>query len=205
MTPIKPTRMELLKIKKRIKLAEKGYKLLKQKRDVLVMEFFSTLREIKQIRSSFAEQLNQANKSLFNAVAIDGSSEIQRASLGLTESMNIFVQQKRVRGINISQLSAQNLKYQWPGYFDQSIEFDYALVKYRSLLPDIIKLTEKQLALKKLGEEIRKTKRRVNALEYIVIPKLHNYKKSISLHLQELERDNFARLKIIKMQKENEL
>ena len=202
MPSYKPTRMELLKTKKRIKLAEKGHKLLKQKRDVLIMEFFSVLKEIKQYRLNISDKLSKAQKSLYNAIAIEGALDIERLSLGLAQDVKLDFGTERIMGVELPRLDNLDVNYQWPGYYDQSVELDNAIVKYRKLFPDLIKLAEKQLILNKMAEEIKKTKRRVNALEYLTIPRLKEIKKNISFRLEELERENFSRLKVIKKLKE---
>jgi V/A-type H+-transporting ATPase subunit D len=194
--------MELLKVKKRIKLAEKGHKLLKQKRDVLIMEFFSVLREIKQIRLNLSTKLSKAQKSLYNAIAIDGTLNVERLSLGLSQDVSIEFKSDKIMGVEVPKLANLSIKYEWPGYYDQSIELDNAMVKYRELFPDLIKLAEKQLVLKKMAEEIQKTKRRVNSLEYLTIPRLKQVKKTITFRFEELARENFSRLKLIKKKSE---
>ena len=89
MRAIKPTRMELLLLRKKLKLAKKGHKLLKEKRDVLVMEFFSVLKDIKNLREGIGEKLEKAQNSLYNAEAVEGELNIERISFGLAESVNI--------------------------------------------------------------------------------------------------------------------
>ncbi|MCK5282145.1 MAG: V-type ATP synthase subunit D [Nanoarchaeota archaeon] len=200
MPAYKLTRMELLRTKKRIKLAEKGHKLLKQKRDVLIIEFFLILKDIKKVRINLSDKLGKAQNSLYNAIAIEGTLDIERLSLGLAQDVNVNFDSDRIMGVEIPKLTNLDISYQWPGYFDQSVELDNAIVKYRKLFPDLIKLAEKQLILKKLAEEIKKTKRRVNALEYLIIPRLNGIKKNITFRLEELERENFSRLKVMKKQ-----
>jgi V/A-type H+-transporting ATPase subunit D len=204
MPTFKPTRMELLKVKKRIKLAKKGHKLLKQKRDVLVIEFFQVLKEIKEIRMQMKNRLANAQKSLYNAIALEGKLDIERTSLGLAQDVTLGITTKSVMGVEVPKLNEIKVNYQWPGYFSQSVELDSALVKYRALFPELIKLAEKQLILKKLADEIQKTKRRVNSLEYLTIPGLHSAAKKITFRLEELQRENFSRLKVIKRNKERE-
>jgi len=198
----KLTRMELLKTKKRIKLAQKGHKLLKQKRDVLIMEFFSMIKEIKKIRLNLSDKLGVARNSLYNAIAFEGTLDVERLSLGLAQDVHLDFESHSVMGVDLPKLTNLHISYQWPGYFDQSVELDNAIVKYRTLFPDLITLAEKQLILKKLAQEIQKTKRRVNSLEYIILPRLFNIKKLIAFRLEELERENFSRLKVIKKKKE---
>jgi V/A-type H+-transporting ATPase subunit D len=202
MVQYKPTRMELLKVKKRIKLALKGHKLLKQKRDVLIIEFFKVLKEIKDHRLQISDKLSKAQKSLYNATALEGTLDIERLSLGLAQDVSVDFGTKSLMGVEIPKLNNLKISYQWPGYQDQSVELDNAIVKYRELFPNFINLSEKQLILYKLADEIKKTKRRVNALEYLTIPRLKEVKKSITFRLEELERENFSRLKVIKKKKE---
>jgi V/A-type H+/Na+-transporting ATPase subunit D len=198
MQSFKPTRMELLKFKKRIKLARKGHKLLKQKRDVLVFEFFKVLKEIREIRKQLSNKLSVAQKSLYNAISFDGNLEIERVTTGLAQDVNIDITYHKLMGVEIPKMGEIKVNYQWPGVFGTSVDFDNAIIKYRELFPEFIQLAQKQLVLKKISEEIIKTKRRVNSLEYIIIPNLEHIKKTISFKLEELERENFTRLKKIK-------
>ncbi len=198
MQQFKPTRMELLRTKKRINLAKKGHKLLKQKRDVLIMEFFSVLKDVKQLRKKMSDHLTKAQSSLYNAIASEGILNVERMSLGLTRSMQINIANDKVMGVSIPRVGDIKIDYEWPGFGDESVEFDNAIVKYRSLFPDLMHLAGKQLILNKIAKEIKKTKRRVNALEFLTIPRLEDQKRLISFRLEELERENFARLKVIK-------
>jgi len=198
MRAIKPTRMELLLLRKKLKLAKKGHKLLKEKRDVLVMEFFSVLKDIKNLREGIGEKLEKAQNSLYNAEAVEGELNIERISLGLAEGVNIEVGSRSIMGIDVPVIKNVSVKDQWHGYFGQTIELDNAIKQHRELFPDFIRLVEKQLVLKHLSEEIKKTKRRVNSLEYLTIPRLEKVKRAITFKLEELERENFSRLKIIK-------
>lgn len=198
MAVIKPTRMELLKTRKRLKLAQKGHKLLKEKRDVLVMEFFNILKDIKQFRANIAGKLNTAQASLGNSQAIDGEANIQRIATTLSKDVDIEFSNKSLMGVEFPEIKNISVDHIWPGYFDMSVEFDNSVVQYRELFNDILRLSEKQLMLRKLAEEIKKTKRRVNALEFFIIPNLEALKKMVTFKLEELERENFSRLKIIK-------
>lgn len=198
MPTIKPTRMELLLTRKKLKLALKGHKLLKQKRDVLVLEFFQVLKEIKQKRKEIASKLISAQNSLHNAQAIEGELNIERASIGLSSGASIEISSRSVMGVEIPVINNIEVEHHWHGYFYQTVELDNAIKQYRDIFPDLMKLMEKQLTLKHLAEEIKKTKRRVNSLEYLTMPRLENTKKIISFKLEELERENFSRLKKIK-------
>ena len=198
----KPTRMELLRIKKRILLAKRGHRLLKHKQDVLIMEFFIVLRQIKELRRNMSTRLSKAQQSLSNAIALEGALDIERLSLGLAQDVSVQFEPYMIMGVQVPKLKEIKVDYQWPGYGDQSVELENALVKYRGLFPELMNLAEKQLVLKKLALEIQKTKRRVSSLEYITIPHLKAGQKSISFHLEERERENFSRLKVVKKQHE---
>lgn len=198
MPTIKPTRMELLLIRKKLKLAEKGHKLLKEKRDVLIMEFFSVLKDIKKLRENIVDRLLKAQSSLYNAEAIEGELNIERTALGLAEGVKFDINPRLIMGVKVPEITNINVEQRWHGYFEQSIELDNAIKQHRELFPDFIKLAEKQLMLKRLADEIKKTKRRVNSLEYLIMPRLEKIKKNITFKLEELERENFSRLKIIK-------
>jgi len=101
-------------------------------------------------------------------------------------------------GVEVPVITNIDVKHEWPGYFEQTVELDNAIKQYRDMFPDLIRLMEQQLMLKHLAEEIKKTKRRVNSLEYLAIPRLEHTKKIITFKLEELERENFSRLKKIK-------
>jgi V/A-type H+-transporting ATPase subunit D len=198
MPTIKPTRMELLLAKKKLKLAAKGHKLLKQKRDVLVLEFFQVLKEIKEQRNLISKNLINAQDSLHNAQAIEGELNIERTALGLSSGASIELSSRSIMGVEVPLIKDIKVEHQWYGYFEQTVELDNAIKQYRDMFPDLIRLMEKQLMLKHLAEEIKKTKRRVNSLEYLAMPRLEHTKKIITFKLEELERENFSRLKKIK-------
>jgi V/A-type H+-transporting ATPase subunit D len=191
---IKPTRMELLLLRRKLKLAEKGHKLLKEKRDVLIMEFFKVLKDIQELRKGVGERLSKAQKSLLYAQAADGQLSIERLDFSGAE---ITFSGKNIMGVEFPQVKDVKAGTGWPGYIS-SVELDSAIKQYRDLFPNLIRLSEKQLMLSHLAEEIKKTKRRVNSLEYIIIPNMEEVKKMITFKLEELERENFSRLKIIK-------
>ena len=198
MATIKPTRMELLLAKKKLKLAFKGHKLLKQKRDVLVLEFFKVLKEIKEFRGQISGNLISAQTSLYNAQAIEGELNIERIALGISSGATIDIGSRSIMGVEVPVVNDIKVENQWHGYFEQTVELDNAIKQYRDIFPELIKLMEKQLMLKHLAEEIKKTKRRVNSLEYLTMPRLEKVKKVITFKLEELERENFSRLKKIK-------
>ncbi|MDP6670831.1 MAG: V-type ATP synthase subunit D [archaeon] len=198
MSNLKATRMQLLIIKRKIKLAKKGHKLLKEKRDALIMEFFSILKEIKELRKGIGTKLKQALRVLGKAQALQGITDVERFALGVSPDLKVEFGSKAIMGLEMPSISEVESKHQWHGFIESSIELDNAMVKFREILPALLKLSAKQLAFQRLGEEIKKTKRRVNSLEYIIIPRLDGASSMIEFKLEELERENFTRLKMIK-------
>lgn len=194
--------MGLLLTKRKLKLASKGHKLLKQKQDVLIMEFFNVLREIKRLRKEVAAKIIFAQKSLSRAQALQGTADIERVFNSLTDDVVITFKQRNIMGVKIPEIDEIKTDYHWYSYLDSNVELDNAVVLYREMFPSLMKLAEKQLALNRIAEDIKKTKRKVNALEYIIVPRLEAVKDMISFKLEEQERENFTRLKKIKKKKE---
>jgi V/A-type H+/Na+-transporting ATPase subunit D len=198
MGSFKATRMQLLIIKRKIKLAKKGHKLLKEKRDALIMEFFSNLKEIKQLRKEIGNKFQKGLTVLSKAQAMQGIIDVERFALGVSPYLEIEFGSKKVMGLEMPNITEVKTKNQWHGFIEASVELDNAIVQFRNFLPALLKLSAKQLAFQRLGEEIKKTKRRVNSLEYIIIPRLEGASDTIEFKLEELERENFTRLKMIK-------
>ncbi len=194
---IKATRMGLLITKRKLKLAKKGHKLLKEKRDALVMEFFTALKEIKGLRTGLGDKLMNAQNSLQKASPIQGIQDLERFALG-TGTVSYDFSSKNVMGVQIPEISNVSVEQQWYGYYESAVELDNAVAQYRELLPTLLKLAAKQLALNRVAEEIKRTKRKVNSLEYLIIPRLEGTKEFIAFKLEEFERENFIRLKKIK-------
>lgn len=201
---IKPTRMGLLLTRKKLKIARKGHKLLKEKRDVLVMEFFDTFKGIKELRQEIAEKMIKAQNSLYSAQAVEGQLNVQRTALALSTGVDIEMTTRNLMGVELPSVKSIKVKDSWYGYYDTTVELDNAIQRYRELFPQLMKLVERQLALTHLAGEIKKTKRRVNSLEYLTIPGLEDIRKAITFKLEELERENFSRLKKIKTVQERE-
>lgn len=209
MADVNPTRMELIKTKDRIKLAVKGHKLLKQKRDALILEFFKILKKAKDLRGQLAEKMKYGYQSLALAETYHPIQEIAKVSLDLRKDIDIDIEVKNVMGVKIPHLTAEmEAKHflEIPSYSvpATSAKIDAAVGDFGQILEMVIKLAETETAMKRLIIEIEKTKRRVNALEYVLIPRLEEQKRMISFQLDEMERDSFVSLKTIKRRLEKE-
>jgi len=197
-----PTRMELLKAKTRVKLARKGHKLLKQKRDALVLEFFKILGKAQDLRSD----LNARMKNAYGALAVSQSyhsmQEIESASMAVKRAPNVHVEVRNIMGVKIPTLEASEPKKPLltRGYsiVGTSAKIDEVADTFKHVLDLVFKFSETENGIRRLIIEIEKTKRRVNSLEYVMIPRLEGQAKLISFRLEEMERDSFVMLKTIK-------
>lgn len=195
---IKPTRMGLLLAKRKLKLASKGHKLLKDKQDALVMEFFSVLKDIKRIRKTISSDLSSAQKSLFRAQAMSGAHEVEEIADSLTKQASFSVNEVSIMGVKIPRIDNIEVNDEWYSYLSGNLELDSSIKKYRAIFPDLMNLMEKQIALNKIAADIKRTRRKVNSLEYTIVPRLEKLKAMITFKLEEQERENFTRLKMLK-------
>ena len=203
MADVIPTRMELIKTKNRIKLAKKGYELLKKKRDALVLEFFNILKKARDLRGELTKRVEEAYHTLQLIELYNTRSKLNEISMSLTRDMEIDLDVKNIMGVKIPSIE-MNIDmrpyYERPGYsaIESSAKLDEGIAAFESVFEITMKLAETETAIKRLIGEIEKTKRRVSSLEHILIPRLEAQKKMISLRLDEMERDSFVSLKVIK-------
>ncbi len=199
---IKPTRSELIELKKKIKLAGGGHKLLKMKRDGLILEFFELLNKAKDVRSDLDAAYAVANEKIGLAKAVEGTVAIQSTAFALKDIPNIEIASKNVMGVVVPKIESsqirKNLCKRGYGIIGTSSCLDEAVEAHEALVEKIIVAAEIETAMKKLLDDIERTKRRVNALEFRVIPELTDAERFIELRLEEMERENTFRLKRIK-------
>lgn len=197
---ITPTRMQLLALKDRRNLAEKGYQLLSEKLEAITSELFSAVVKYREavsgIRESILETENQINELGLQM----GEGAIQRVAVNFPRKFMIKTKQKNLMGVKIPKLSLEKLE---SGKIPYSIRettslFDISIIQFEKTLKDLIMLAEIQSLIQRLAHEISETKRRVNALNYIIIPRLDATINWIQLSLAERERESFVRLKKVK-------
>jgi V/A-type H+-transporting ATPase subunit D len=199
---VNPTRMELLKLKDREKLAVKGHGLLKEKRNALIMEFFNILERVKGSRENVEKKLAESFEDLTAAQISMGDLAVKKAAMSVTESVKVDIDSRSVMGVVVplidSETSKRTLVERGYGFMDTSAKLDEAAKNFEESIALIFELAEIEKTVVLLAAEIESTKRRVNALEHIIIPRMENTVKYIEMRLEEMERENFVRLKMIK-------
>ncbi|MGZ4919311.1 MAG: V-type ATP synthase subunit D [Halobacteriota archaeon] len=199
---VKPTRSELLEIKKKIRLSESGYKLLKMKRDGLILEFFDVLEKARDARTDVAQTYEHARETINIAKMVEGVIEVYSAAFALKDRPEIDVSSKNVMGVVVPEVEFNPIRKKIDergyGIIGTSSVIDDAAAAYEDLLSKVILAAEIETTVKRLLKEIERTKRRVNALEFRVIPDLKEAEGFIAFRLEEMERENIFRLKKIK-------
>jgi len=199
---IQPTRSELLEVKKKIVLTTNGHKILKLKRDGLILEFFKILDQAKDLRMEIARRYKDAQQSIAIANAVDGAIAVRSASYALTGHPEIQLRSRNLMGVVVPDIKSSKIVAPLPergyGIIGTSPRIDEATDSYEKLVETVVKAAELETTMKKLLDEIERTKRRVNALEFKVLPELEEVERFIRFSLDEMERDNTFRLKRIK-------
>ena len=202
---VKPTRMELLRVRRKIELAVKGHKLLKEKRDALFNEFFSELEPAREKRKELESELAGAFDSLSIAMAQLGRATVAENALASSgnNSVELEIGERNVMGAVIPTVKAEgdfsrNIAERGYSITGTSSSLDDSAEKFEKALGKTISLAEKESLLERLSLEINRTKRKVNSLEKVTIPRLEETKKYIRQRLEERERETFFMLKKVK-------
>ena len=198
---VKPTRSELLKIKKQIKLAKSGYSLLKKKRDGMILEFFEILKRAKTLRQELVEEYKKALEKMNIARVLEGDLKVKSIAMAIKDIPDVKLTTKNIMGVKVPKIESSEIKkaFMQRGYgIYNSSAIDEAAAAYEKVVEKIILAAEVETSMRKLLSEIEKTKRRVNGLEFVVIPNLDKQKGFIQLRLEEIERENIFRMKRIK-------
>lgn len=201
---IKPTRSELTELKKKILLAKSGYSLLKKKSDGLILDFFEILHKVKDLRLSISNNYISAIDKMNMARIIESDLKIKSLAIAISNSPEIEIGQKNIMGVIVPSISNINLQKTRlnRGYgIYNSAAIDEAAEAYERVVEKIITAAEVETSMRRILKEIERTKRRVNALEFEVIPNMERAKTFIQLRLEEAERENMFRMKRIKKKK----
>ncbi|MEM0155386.1 MAG: V-type ATP synthase subunit D [Thermoplasmataceae archaeon] len=202
---VRPTRIELIRINKRIKLAARGLDLLKMKRSALVMEFFTIVRQVRGMRENLRNDVADAIDLFKVAEIIDGTMNVERVA-NMSADSTVNVATKNVMGVRVPEVG---INYSTSVLTDRyravavPTAINDAIIRFEKIFRLIIEIAEKENSMRKLLYEIDKTKRRSNAIENILIPNLKESATYIKMRLSEIERDTFTTLKMIKKKMES--
>lgn len=201
---VNPTRMELTKLKSRLSTATRGHKLLKDKQDELMRRFIDLIKYNNELRKSVEEELQKSFKDFVMARAVMSTEFLEEAIVYPKESISLEITKKNIMSVNVPVMKFKRKMEEdegsiYPyGYANTSGELDTAIEKLYGILPKLLELAEVEKTCQLMADEIEKTRRRVNALEYMTIPQLEETIKFIIMKLDENERGNLTRLMKVK-------
>ncbi|MDD2626056.1 MAG: V-type ATP synthase subunit D [Candidatus Methanomethylophilus sp.] len=199
---ITPTRSVLLELKKKIKLSQSGYKIMKMKRDGLIIEFFEVLEKARAMRAGVASDFQAAMKKITIARAVDGEIAVRSAAYALQNYPTVKLSSKSIMGMMVPKVEAESIHTsivnKGYGVIETSAYIEDAAAAFEKLLETLVRAAEVETTMKKLLDEIERTKRRVNALEFKIIPELKDSERFVKFRLEEMERENTTRLKHLK-------
>ena len=202
MEQVRPTRMELMRLKAQIRLAEQGRDLLRQKMDALIQEFFKILSSVSESRDELEQVSQAADLALMIAEAVDDPVTLRSASFASRRSITIDISGKNIMGVPVPVIEkkrvSKTMLERGYGIITTSARIDETAERYELELDLLIKLAEIETAMRRLGTEIQMNRRRVNALEQILIPELQGQAKYIENAIEEREREDLFRLKKVK-------
>jgi len=202
-TVTNPTRMELTRLKGKLKTAQRGHKLLKDKRDELMKQFLDTVREVRALRTEVERELMTVHSAFTVASALMSSEALEQALLYPKQSVELDMTFQNIMSVNVPvyhfKTKSDDAGEIYPyGFATTSGELDGAVEALSGVLQDMLRLAEIEKTSQLLAEEIEKTRRRVNALEYVKIPQMQENIKYITMKLDENERANTIRLMKVK-------
>ena len=194
-----PTKTNLMKLRRNLSFAQEGYDLLEQKRQILVVELMGLVDKTADAQEKLEGELAEAYEALKQAILVMGRQGVADVAPAVNIDTEIAIQMRRLMGVNIPRVEV-SLQDHAPyfSFAETSFRVDEAISRFKGLLADLGKLAELRISLMRIAEEVRKTMRRVNALEKIAIPDYRESIKYIEDTLEENERETFATLKLVK-------
>ena len=201
---VNPTRMELTRLKARLKTATRGHKLLKDKQDELMRRFIELIKQNKKLRTQVEKELKEAFDEFLLASAVMSPELLEEAVAFPKENISVDIKKKNVMSVHVPVMSFirklegdEGSIYPY-GFATTSSELDDAIRKLYTIMPMLLELAEVEKACQLMADEIEKTRRRVNALEYRTIPALQETIRFIRMKLDENERSTITRLMKVK-------
>lgn len=194
-----PTKLELIRIRRSLQVAQNVYRILEDKRDILVRRLNELIEEAEEARRKLMEPLTKAYDALHESLLIMGPLRLQSIATNVPETVSVRAKSRTIMGINIPTVELDGGKIGLTyGFADTTVSLDEAASMFRELVGVICKAAELENAIFRLAEELKKTQRLLNALQHVVIPRYRDAIKFISMTLEERERDDFVKLKHIK-------
>lgn len=200
---VNPTRMELTRLKKQLSTAVRGHKLLKDKRDELMRRFLELIRENKELRAQVEREIGSAHSHFVQASALMDKKSLDTALMYPKQQVSLSVETENVMSVEIPKFETRLRTseagdiYAY-GFADTSFELDSAVEQVNDLLPLMLRLAETEKATQRMAIEIEKTRRRVNALEHVMIPRYQETIRFITMKLEENDRSSRTRLMKVK-------
>jgi V/A-type H+-transporting ATPase subunit D len=203
---VHPTRMELLALRKKRDIAERGRDLLREKLDALMIEFFDLVREVSSLRERAYGLLQEAYSLFIEAQMVHGLTRLEQFSIGAEDRFDLDPKTRNVIGVALPYLQVNVVALKTAPYnlLASSAKLDEATLKMAEALKVITELSSAEAAIRELAQAIASTKRRVNSLDYVIIPRVVQSIRYIQMHLEEREREDFFRLKRIKRRMEKQ-
>ena len=201
---VNPTRMELSRLKIRLKTAVRGHKLLKDKQDELMRQFIDMIKKNKKLREKVEEMLQNSFKDFLLSRGVMSDEMLESAIAYPKEKIGVEVKKKNIMSVNVPQMTFvrenegnQGMIYPY-GYAQTSADLDDAIDGLNSVMDNLLELAEVEKACQLMADEVEKTRRRVNALEYMTIPQLQETIRFIQMKLDENDRGSITRLMKVK-------
>ena len=200
---VKPTRMELSNLKDRLAISTRGHKLLKDKQDELMRQFITLIRQNNELRAEVEEELTEAMRAFVVAKSLLNESFIEELFAVPNTSVTLDIQERNIMSVIVPQMdflvdeAVKEPEMQY-GFLNSNSELDQAIDRIKTILPKLLNLAEIEKTCQLMADEIEKTRRRVNALEYLKIPELEETIYYIEMKLEENERANITRIMKVK-------
>ena len=200
---VNPTRMQMTKLKKQLVTAKRGHKMLKDKRDELMRQFIELVQQNKKLRERIEAELEQCSAHFVNAGAVMSKKALDSSLMSSKQQTGVEVGSKNIMSVDVPVFSSVSQSPNegdiFPyGFAFTSFELDDAVMSLHNLLPDLIKLAETEKSCELMAAEIERTRRRVNSLEHVMIPRYENTIKYIAMKLEENDRSSRTRLMKVK-------
>ena len=200
---VNPTRMELSRLKKRLSTASRGHKLLKDKRDELMRQFLTLVRENKKLRAMVERQIKTANDHFVMAGSVMQPEIMNTALMAPKQEISLEISEKNVMSVDVPVFDVKTKSSNPSDIYSYGLAYTYsdlddAVYALSEVLPDLLRLAECEKSAQLMAAEIEKTRRRVNALEHVMIPQLQETIKMITMKLDESERSSQTRLMKVK-------